>query len=127
MNRTAVAAARRERGRALLKETALFLPNLIKLATRLARDPRVPRSRKIGLILLAGYLALPFDLIPDFIPILGVADDIILVSVTLGWVAKAVPSDVIREHWDGAGDPFALLERARAGLNSLRGRTSGAA
>lgn len=120
------ARARFERGRDLLKETALFLPNLAKLAARLARDPRVPRSRKVGLVLLAGYLALPFDLIPDFIPILGVADDIILATVTLGWVARAVPANVIHEHWDGAGDPFALLARARASLDSLRGRTSGA-
>ena len=111
-----------EAGRARLKAAALFLPNLIKLTSRLARDARVPRSRKIGLILLTGYLAMPFDLIPDFIPILGVADDIILVSAVLGWVLKAVPREVIREHWDGDTDLFSLLDAARDGVNKLLGR-----
>jgi membrane-associated phospholipid phosphatase/uncharacterized membrane protein YkvA (DUF1232 family) len=111
-----------ETGRARLKEAALFLPNLIKLTSRLARDSRVPRSRKIGLMLLTGYLAMPFDLIPDFIPVLGVADDIILVSIVLGWVLKAVPREVIQEHWDGKTDLFLLLDAARDGINKLLGR-----
>ena len=114
--------ARFARGRAGLKEAALFLPNLVKLATGLARDPRVPRSRKVALGLLAFYLAVPFDLIPDFIPVLGVADDIILVSVTLAWVARAVPREVVAGHWDGDTDLFALLDRARAGVRGLMNR-----
>jgi len=111
-----------EAGEARLKEAALFLPNLIKLTSRLARDPRLPRSRKIGLMLVACYLAMPFDLIPDFIPVLGVADDIILVSAVLGWVLKAVPREVIQEHWDGKTDLFSLLDAARDGVNRLLGR-----
>jgi membrane-associated phospholipid phosphatase/uncharacterized membrane protein YkvA (DUF1232 family) len=110
-----------EAGRDRLKEAALFLPNLIKLTSRLARDARVPRSRKIGLMLLTGYLALPFDLIPDFIPVLGVADDIILASLVLGWVLKAVPREVISEHWDGRTDLFSLLDTARDGINKILG------
>lgn len=116
------ARARYERGRARLKEAALLLPSLVRLAARLSRDPRVPVSRKVGLALLGGYLALPFDLIPDFIPILGVADDIILASVTLRWVLKAVPPEVVRAHWDGGTDLLDLLNRARAGINNLMNR-----
>ena len=67
----------------VLKEAGLFVPNLVKLASRLLRDHRVPLSRKVALAALAGYLAMPFDLIPDFIPVLGAADDLILVSFTL--------------------------------------------
>ncbi|HTE19021.1 MAG TPA: phosphatase PAP2 family protein, partial [Armatimonadota bacterium] len=111
--------ARYREGVARLREAALFLPNLVKLATRLARDPRVPRSRKLGLGLLALYLSVPFDLIPDFIPVLGVADDLILVSITLAWVAKAVPAEVLREHWDGDTELPLLLERTRGTLRAL--------
>jgi len=114
--------ARRALAKARFKETARFLPNLIKLAARLARDNRVPRSRKAGLALLAGYLACPFDLIPDFIPVIGVADDVILVAVTLRWVAQAVPRPVVLEHWDGETDLFALLDKVQAVINGLRRR-----
>ena len=114
---------RYESGRARIKEAALFLPNMIKMTTRLLRDPRVPRSRKIGLALLAGYLASPIDLVPDFIPVLGVADDLILTALTLRWVLKAVPEEVIREHWDGRTDIFVLLGAVREGVRVLMSRT----
>ncbi|BDI29612.1 hypothetical protein CCAX7_16630 [Capsulimonas corticalis] len=113
---------RRAAGRAQIKEAARFLPNLIKLAARLLRDPRVPRSRKAGLALLAGYLASPIDLIPDFIPVLGVADDLILAALTLTWVVKAVPAEIVREHWDGETDLFGLLDKVRRGIAALRGK-----
>jgi uncharacterized membrane protein YkvA (DUF1232 family) len=60
---------------------------------------------------LAGYLALPFDLIPDFIPVLGIADDLVLVSLVLAWATKSAPREVVREHWQGDTDLFELLER----------------
>jgi uncharacterized membrane protein YkvA (DUF1232 family) len=56
---------------AAARELAVFAPDLARLVVRLARDPRVPRRAKLSLVLLACYLALPFDLIPDFIPVLG--------------------------------------------------------
>jgi hypothetical protein len=64
-----VAVGRRKDARAL----ATFIPDCVVLVTRLARDPRVPRRRKFLLLGLAGYLALPFDLVPDFIPVAGTA------------------------------------------------------
>ena len=54
---------------------ATFIPHCIVLVTRLARDPRVPRHRKLLLLALVGYLSLPFDLVPDFIPVAGQLDD----------------------------------------------------
>ncbi len=62
---------RHEDARAL----ATFIPDCIVLVTRLARDPRVPRRRKLLLIALVAYLSLPFDLVPDFIPVAGQLDD----------------------------------------------------
>jgi len=59
-----VTRGRKEDARAF----ATFIPDCIVLVTRLARDPRVPRRRKLVLFGLVGYLALPFDLVPDFIP-----------------------------------------------------------
>ena len=60
-----VLLGRRSDARAL----ATLIPDCIVLVSRLARDPRVPRSRKLHLLALVGYLALPFDLVPDFIPV----------------------------------------------------------
>jgi uncharacterized membrane protein YkvA (DUF1232 family) len=58
------------------------LPDCIVLVTRLAREPRVPRRRKLLLFALVGYLALPFDLVPDFIPVAGQLDDAIIVALS---------------------------------------------
>src|SRR5881628_2715073 len=74
-----LSAGRRDDARAL----ATFIPDCIVLVTRLMRDPRVPRRRKLLLVGLVAYLALPFDLVPDFIPIAGQLDDVIVVTLAL--------------------------------------------
>ena len=112
----------RERAWAGLKEAGLFVPNLVKLAARLLRDRRVPLSRKVALAALAGYLVMPLDLIPDFIPVLGAADDLILVSFTLWWVLRAVPAEVVEAHWDGKVDLLSLLDQVRQSVRTLWNR-----
>src|SRR2546427_9358220 len=92
-----VIRCRHEDARAL----ATFIPDCIVLVTRLARDPRVPRSRKLLLLGLAGYLALPFDLIPDFIPVAGQLDDAIVVALVLRHFVRTSGESLIREHWPG--------------------------
>src|ERR1041385_6971849 len=89
-----VIRGRREHARAL----ATFIPDCIVLMTRLARDPRVPRRRKLLLIGLAGYLALPFDLVPDFIPVAGQLDDAIIVALVLRSIVRSGGEDLIREQ-----------------------------
>jgi uncharacterized membrane protein YkvA (DUF1232 family) len=72
------------------------------LFKRLARDPRVPRSRKVLLGAALAYLALPFDLVPDFIPVAGQLDDAILVAAALAYVARSTGSQLIEELWPGS-------------------------
>jgi uncharacterized membrane protein YkvA (DUF1232 family) len=62
---------------------ATFIPDCIVLVSRLLQDDRVPRRRKLVLVALVGYLALPFDLVPDFIPVAGQLDDVLVVAFTL--------------------------------------------
>lgn len=90
---------------------ATFIPDCIVLSTRLARDPRVPRSRKLLLLALVGYLALPFDLVPDFIPVAGQLDDAILVALVLRSLVRSSGEDVIRELWSGPEESLAVILR----------------
>jgi uncharacterized membrane protein YkvA (DUF1232 family) len=95
---------------------ATFIPDCIVLVTRLARDPRVPRRRKLLLIALVAYLSLPFDLVPDFIPVAGQLDDAIIVALVLRHFVKAGGEPMIRELWPGPGQSLALVLRlARPG------------
>ena len=98
---------RRSDARAL----ATFIPDCIVLVTRLARDPRVPRRRKLLLLALVGYLAMPIDLIPDFIPIAGQLDDAIIVAVVLRSFIRSGSEDLIRELWPGQEQSIALILR----------------
>ena len=84
------------------RELARFIPDCIILFKRLLQDPRVPRRAKVVVILLIPYLALPFDLIPDFIPIAGQLDDAILVAATIAYVARHAGREVIEERWPGS-------------------------
>jgi uncharacterized membrane protein YkvA (DUF1232 family) len=84
------------------RDFARFLPDCIVLIKRLLGDPRVPRRAKIVLGLLVPYLVMPFDLIPDFIPIIGYADDALLVALGIGYAIRRVSPEVLREHWPGS-------------------------
>jgi uncharacterized membrane protein YkvA (DUF1232 family) len=93
-------AVTRPRG-ASLTEAVRLLPDLVRLSARLARDPALGRGVRWRLGLLAGYLVFPIDLVPDVIPVLGYADDAILVAWTLRSVVRHAGVDAIRRHWPG--------------------------
>ena len=106
-----VVAGRREDARVL----ARFIPDCVVLLSRLLRDERVPRRRKLLLAGLVGYLALPFDLVPDFLPVIGYADDVVVVVWTLRSVVRVVGLSELRRHWRGTDDGFEALRKV-AGL-----------
>ncbi|WP_135451474.1 DUF1232 domain-containing protein [Mycobacterium sp. DL99] len=95
----------------LLKEALRILPDLLRLIPRLAGDKTLPRGVRVRLALLVVYLALPIDLIPDFIPVLGYADDAIIVTVVLRSVVHHAGLDAVRAHWPGTDDGFDALVR----------------
>lgn len=78
-----------------------FVPDCVGLFKRLIGDPRVPRARKALLVLMVGYLVMPIDLVPDFIPVVGQLDDAIIVGLVLSSLVRAGGEPVIRENWRG--------------------------
>ena len=103
---------RRSDARAL----AGFVPDCVVLFRRLLRDPRVPRGRKVALVLLVGYLAVPFDLVPDFIPVAGQLDDAILVALVLRLVLRGGGQGLVREHWPGPQSSLNVILRLAYGV-----------
>jgi uncharacterized membrane protein YkvA (DUF1232 family) len=99
----------------LLRESLRILPDLIRLLKKLTTDPTQPRGIRVRLGLLMAYLALPIDLIPDFIPVLGYADDAIVVVAVLRSVVRRVGIEPLRAAWPGTPDGFTVLCRL-AGL-----------
>ena len=94
-----------------LRELVRLLPDLLVLLKRLAGDPTMPKGVRIRLVLLLGYLAWPFDLIPDFIPVLGYADDAIVVAWALRSAVRHAGPDPVRRHWPGSPDGLAAVWR----------------
>jgi len=102
-----VGRGRRDDARALTG----FVPDCLVLVGRLAHDPRVPYRRKLLLLALIGYLALPFDLVPDFIPVAGQLDDAIVVALVLRHLIRSGGEPLLRELWPGPDQSLALLLR----------------
>ncbi|WP_413105266.1 DUF1232 domain-containing protein [Streptomyces sp. Inha503] len=105
----------------LLTEAIRLLPDLVRLLRRLAADRTLPRSVRVRLGLLMVYLALPIDLIPDFLPVIGYADDAIIVAFVLRSVVRRAGIEAVRVHWPGTEDGFAALSRL-AGLRKAEPR-----
>src|SRR5262249_32641809 len=108
-----IAAGRREDARAL----AGFIPDCMVLVSRLARDQRIPRARRVGLFRVLGYLALPIDLVPDFLPGIGQLDDAVVLGLALRFVVRGGGSELVRQAWPGPEASLTLVLRA-AGLEA---------
>ena len=96
----------------LLKDLAGFLPACVTLVRRLRRDPRVPRRAKLAVGLAGLWVLSPIDLIPEFLPVIGPLDDVVVVALALRYAARRVPREVLFEAWPG--EPR-LLERLVGG------------
>jgi uncharacterized membrane protein YkvA (DUF1232 family) len=90
---------------------ARFIPDCLVLFRRLLSDPRVSRGRRLLLLALVGYLAMPFDLVPDFIPVAGQLDDAIIVALVLRTVLRGGDTNLIREHWPGPDESLGSMLR----------------
>jgi len=98
---------RREQARAL----AGFVPDCAILCRRLLRDPRVPRARRLALAAMVAYLLLPFDIVPDFVPVAGQLDDAVLLALVLRAVIRGAGVHVVAEHWPGPPGSLQLILR----------------
>lgn len=92
----------------LARDLASFLPDCATTVRRLRKDPRVPRGAKIAIVLAGLWVASPIDLIPEFLPVIGPLDDVVVVALALRYAGRRVPRDVLFAAWPG--EPR-LLER----------------
>lgn len=102
----------------VLREGLRLLPDVLRLLRRLATDKTLPWGVRIRLWLLFGYLALPIDLIPDFLPVIGYVDDVIIVIMVLRTVARRTGLQAIEHHWPGSDAGLAGLVKL-ANLNLI--------
>jgi len=102
-----------------LRELARFIPDCLTTVGRLRRDPRVPRRAKVAVVLAGLWLASPIDLLPEFLPVIGPLDDVVVVALALRYAARQVPRQVLLDAWPG--DPR-LLERLLGPSRRVRPR-----
>ena len=93
------------------RAVARLVPDCVVLLSRLARDPALSRADRIAILAVLGYLALPFDLVPDFIPIAGQLDDAIIVALLVRRLRRRVSREMVRKHWPGPAESLELLLR----------------
>ncbi|UZX04805.1 DUF1232 domain-containing protein [Arthrobacter sp. CDRTa11] len=115
--------ARRHPETVTLKEALRMLPDLLRLIRRLAEDRTLALGIRVRLVLLLAYLLSPIDLVPDFIPVIGYADDAIIVAMVLRSVLRRAGPDALGRHWPGtpAGLEIVLKAAGRPGTPGTAG------
>ena len=83
------------------RDIIFALPDIAKLLYRVIRDDRVPIVVRGGLVAVGAYLALPFDIVPDWVPFVGQLDDFVILTFGIRTLLRQVPEPIIRQHWTG--------------------------
>lgn len=107
------------RERSVLPEAARLLPDTVRLLRRLAGDASLPLLVRAGVWLAVAYLALPIDVVPDFLPVVGHLDDAIVVAAALRWVVRRAGPAAVRRHWPGTPEGLAVIILRLAGLSEV--------
>jgi uncharacterized membrane protein YkvA (DUF1232 family) len=94
-----------------VRELVAFVPDLVRLVRRLIGDPGIDRRVRVALVFLLGWLISPIDLIPEFIPVLGPLDDVVVAVLVLRYVRRRLGTTALRERWSGSDAGFRLLIR----------------
>jgi uncharacterized membrane protein YkvA (DUF1232 family) len=94
-----------------MKDALRLLPDLVRVLRRLAADRSVPAGVRVRLFLLLAYLLSPLDLVPDFLPVIGYADDVIVVALVLRSVIRSAGPEPLRRHWPGTPGGLLVIER----------------
>ena len=102
---------RHQPGGASLRDLLRLAPDIVRLLKRLAGDKTVPMGVRIWLGVLAVYLVSPIDLIPDFIPVLGYADDAIIAAIALRFITRRAGVEAIERHWPGTSEGLRAVLR----------------
>lgn len=97
----ALAVAGRRLPPGVLRDAATFVPMAARAARTLLRDPRVPRRAKVAIALAVVYVICPIDLIPEFVPVVGPLDDLVVVALALRYAARRVPLEALLDAWPG--------------------------
>jgi uncharacterized membrane protein YkvA (DUF1232 family) len=103
--------ARRENDPTRLRDMLRLVPDVLRLMRRLAGDPDLPRGVRWRLSAIVIYLVLPIDLVPDFIPIVGYADDAVVVALGVRWVVRAAGVEALDKHWTGTAQGLLVVKR----------------
>ena len=97
------------------RAVAAALPDLLRLLRSLVTDPAVPLDVRVVLVLLVAWIVSPIDLIPEFIPVLGPIDDVVVAVAALRYVRRRVGMPALRARWTGSDESFALVARVMGG------------
>ena len=106
--------ARRHPETVTMKDALRLLPDLLRLVRRLAADRTLAAGVRVRLVLLLAYLLLPIDLVPDFVPVIGYADDAVIVALVLRSVLKRAGPGALERHWPGSPAGLEIILRAAA-------------
>ena len=94
-----------------MRELMRIFPLVVKMLTRLAKEALLPRSAKIAIAAAVAYFLSPVDLIPDFIPVAGLLDDVLIAAVVVDGILGYVDRGIVLKYWPG--DPASLDRIAR--------------